>query len=88
MWRYAANIMWQLFAKKGNLGPRKSFSMLQCIFINLCAETLKQFSCIWFFLRSGLSWIILRQHYVLIINKLQWPIEKTRQIIWARLHED
>jgi hypothetical protein len=31
-WRYAANIMWQLLAERGNLGPRKSFSMMQCFF--------------------------------------------------------
>jgi hypothetical protein len=28
VWCYAANIIWQLFAKRGNLGPQKSFSMM------------------------------------------------------------
>ena len=31
-WRYVANIMWELFAKRGNLGPRKLFYMMQCLF--------------------------------------------------------
>ena len=31
-WRYAACIMWQLLAIRGNLGPRKSLFMMQCLF--------------------------------------------------------
>ena len=31
-WRYVANIMWEPFAKRGNLGPRKLFYMMQCLF--------------------------------------------------------
>jgi hypothetical protein len=38
VWRYATNIIWQLFAQKKNLGPRKLFFMLQCVLINLCAK--------------------------------------------------
>jgi hypothetical protein len=34
------NIIWQPFAKKGNLNPWKSFSMLQCMLINHCAKHL------------------------------------------------
>jgi hypothetical protein len=87
VWRYAANIVWQLFAKKRHLGPRKSFSMLQCLFDQPLCKTLKRFNRIWFFLRSGLPWIIWRQRNDLIFNKLQWPIEKTRQIIWDALQD-
>jgi hypothetical protein len=50
----------------------------------LC-KTLKRFSRIWFFLRSGLMWIIWRQRNDLDFNPLQWPIEKTRQVIWDAL---
>ena len=69
------------FAKNSNLRPRKFFSMLQCFSNQPLCKTLKRFSCIWFFLRSGLPWIIWRQRNDLTFNKLQWPIEKTRQII-------
>jgi hypothetical protein len=72
---------WQLFAKK-NLGMRQSFSMLQCLFDQPLCKTLKRFSHTWFFLRSGLPWIIWRQRKGLVFNKLQWPIDKTCQIIW------
>ena len=41
----------------------------------------------WFFLRRGLPWIILRQYNDLRFNKLQWPIEKTSQIIWDALQD-
>ena len=34
MWRYATNIIWQLFAKRGNLDPWKSFLVMQCSLIN------------------------------------------------------
>ena len=87
VWRYVANIIWQLFTRKRNLGPRKSFFMLQCVFYQPLCKTLKQCSRIWFFLRSGLPWIIWRQWNDLIVNKLQWPIEKTRQIFWDALQD-
>ena len=86
-WRYAANIIWQLFVKKGYLGLLKSFSMLQCLFDQPLCTTLKGFSCIWFFLRSDLAWIIWWQQNDLVLNNLQWPIEKTRQVIWDALHD-
>ena len=87
VWRYVANIIWQLFATKMNLSPHKSFSMLQCLFDQPLCKTLKWFCHIWFFLRSGLPWIIWRQRNDQIFNKLQWPIEKTRQIIWGALQD-
>ena len=86
-WRYAANIIWQLFVKKRNLSLWKSFSMLQCLFDQPLCKTLKGFSRIWFFLRSGLAWIIWRQHNDLVFDNLQWPIEKTHQVIWDALQE-
>ena len=81
-WRYAANITWQLFVKRGNLGPRKSFFMMQCLFDQPLCKTLKRFGPIWFFLRSGLPWIIWRQRNDLVFDDMQWPIEKTRKVIW------
>lgn len=45
-WHYAANIVLQLFAKKRNLGPQKSFSMMQCLFDWPFNNSLKPFSCI------------------------------------------
>ena len=81
VWRYVANIIWQFYAKTKNLGPRTSFSMLQCLFYQPLCKTFKSFSRIWFFLRSGLPWIIWRQQNYMIFNELQLPIEKTRQII-------
>jgi hypothetical protein len=47
-WRYAANILWQLFAIRKNLGPQNSFSMMQCLFDQPLCKTLKRFSRIWF----------------------------------------
>ena len=41
VWRYAANIIWQFFAKTWNLGLGKSFSMLQCFYINSHAKHIK-----------------------------------------------
>ena len=67
-WRYAANIIWQYSAKRGNLGPQKSFSMMQCLFDQPLRNILKRFSRIWFFLRIGLLWIIWRQRNDLIFN--------------------
>ena len=34
-----------------------------------------------------ITWIIWQQRNDAIFNKLQWPIEKTRQIIWDALHD-
>ena len=84
-WQYAANIIWQLFANKKNLGPRKYFSMMQCLFDQPMCKILNRFNHIWFFLGKGLPWIIWRQRIDLVFNNLQWPIEKTRQIIWDTL---
>ena len=75
-WRYDANVIWQIFAKRGNLGPSKSFSMMQCLFYQPLCKTLKQFSRIWFFSRSGLPWIFWRLRNDLVLIALQWPIEK------------
>ena len=69
-WRCATNTMWQLFAEKRNLGPRKPFCMMQCLFDQPLCKTLK-----WFFLRSGFPWIIWRQQNDLLFNALQRPIE-------------
>ena len=52
----------------------------------LC-KPLRRFSRIWFFLRSGLLWIIWRQRNDGILNKVQWPVEKTCQVIWDALHD-
>lgn len=57
VWRYAPNIIWQFFAKRSNLGPWKSFSMLQCLFDQPINKHMKIFNRIWFILRSGLPWI-------------------------------
>ena len=46
------------FGKKENLSPQKSFSNL--FDLPLC-ETVKRFSRIWFFLGSGLLWIVWQQ---------------------------
>ena len=76
VWRYAANFIWQLFANKRNVGPQKSFSMLQCLFDQPLSITLRRFSRIWFFLRSGLPWIIWRQRNDGIFNKVHNPLRK------------
>jgi hypothetical protein len=77
--------MWQLFAKRGNIGPGKSFPMVRCLFDEPLCKTMKWFNRIWFFLRNGLMWIIWRQRNDLVFNALQWPIEKTQQGIWDAL---
>jgi hypothetical protein len=56
-WRYVANVMWQFFAKRGNLSARKSLCMMQCLFDQPLCKTLRRFNQIWFFLRSNISWI-------------------------------
>jgi hypothetical protein len=43
-WRYVADIMWQLFANRGNLGPPKSFTMMQCSFDQPLCKAPKRFS--------------------------------------------
>ena len=53
-WRYVANKIWQLFDKRGNLGPQKSFSTMKCFFNQPLNKSMDSFSCIWFFSRSGL----------------------------------
>jgi hypothetical protein len=58
VWRYAANVMWSFFVKKSEFGPRKSFSLLQCLFDQSLNKALKSFSRIWLFLKSGMSWVI------------------------------
>ena len=85
-WRYIANIIWQLLANKRNLGPRKPFSMIPCLFDQPLCKTLKRFSRIWFFLRYGLSSIIWCQWNDLVFNNLQWHVEKTHQVICDTLH--
>ena len=83
-WRYDANITWQLFARR-NLGPRKSYSMMQCYFDQPLCKTLRRFNRMWIFLLSDLLWIIWRQHNNLVSNNMHWPIEKARQVIWDAL---
>lgn len=51
------HIIWQLFINRYNLGPWKSFSMLQCFLIKTRHKSLRKFNHIWFFVRSGLPWI-------------------------------
>ena len=40
VWHYVANIMWQFFAKRGNLGLREYISMMQCHFDQPLCKTL------------------------------------------------
>ena len=42
-WCYATNIIQQLSSKRGNLGPWKSFSMMQCLFDRSLNKSLKTF---------------------------------------------
>jgi hypothetical protein len=60
---------------------RSIFSMMQCFLNQPLCKTLKRFSQIWFFLRSGLPWIIWRQQNDLVFNNMQWHVEKTRRVI-------
>jgi hypothetical protein len=44
VWRYATNIIYQLFAKRGNLGPHKSCPLMQCLFdrhLSISSKTFK-----------------------------------------------
>ena len=61
--------------------------MLKCPFDQPMCKTPRRFNRIWFFLRSGLPWIIWRQRNDGIFNKVQWPVEKTRQVIWDALQD-
>ena len=40
---------------------------------------------IWFFLRSGLPWIVWHQQNDMVFDVLQWSIEKTLRVIWDAL---
>ena len=62
-------------------------SMMQCFFDQPLCKTLKRFSRIWFFLRSGLPWIIWRQRNNLDFNVVQWSIEKMHQVIQDALQD-
>ena len=61
--------------------------MMQCLFDQPLCKTLKRFSRIWFFLRSGLPWVMWRLRNDLVFNALQWPVEITRQVIWNILQD-
>jgi hypothetical protein len=76
---YVANIIWQLFAKRGNIGPQKSFSMMQCLLDQAICKTLKPFSHICSFLRSGLPWKFGSKWNDLDFDALQWRVEKSHQ---------
>lgn len=54
VWRYATNIIWQLFAERENLDPRKSFSMMEFLFDQPLCKTLQRYSRIKFLTRSNL----------------------------------
>ena len=69
-WSYVANIIWQLFANKRNLGRRKSFFMMQCLFDQPLCKTIEWFNRIRFFFRSGLPWIIWCQRNDLDCTKI------------------
>lgn len=85
VWHYVTNIFWQLFAKWGNLGLHKSFSMMQCLFDQPTQQFSKTFNRIWFFLRSNLPRIIWRQRNDLVFNASQRPLEKIHQMVWDSL---
>ena len=46
---------------------------------------LKPFSRIWFFLRSGLPWIIWCQWNDLVFDAITWSVENTHQVVWDSL---
>ena len=60
---------------------------MQCLFDQPLCNTLKRSRRILIFLRSDLPWIIRRQQNDMVFNTLQWPIEKTRRVIWDALHD-
>jgi hypothetical protein len=60
VWRYAANIIWQLFSKRRKFGSQKSSSMMQCLLDQPLGISLKPFSHIWFLLkRSSMDYLVL-----------------------------
>ena len=61
--------------------------MMQCNFYQPMCKTLKRFNRIWFFLGSGIPWIIWHQQNDMVFNNLHLPYEKTRQIIWDALQD-
>lgn len=85
-WCYAANIIWQLFAKRGNLGPHKSFSIMQCLLI-LTSLSISHWTLLGKdgFSWGGLPWIVWRQWNDLILNNKAWPIEKMHHVVWDAL---
>lgn len=82
---YAAHIMWQSLAKRGTLACGNLSPWCNAIFYQPLCKVLKRFNCIWFFLRSAIPWIIWRQRNDRVFNTLQWPVERTRQVIWDTL---
>lgn len=60
------------------------FPVIQCLFDPL-NKTLNPLSGIWFFLRSGIMWIIWHQRNDLVFNIVKWPLEKTHQVVWGTL---
>ena len=77
---------WQLFfsSRRGNLGPQKSFSMMQCLFDKPLIKILKPLNMVCFFLRSSLPWIIWRQRNDFIIQQTSWRVEKTHKLCGMR----
>ena len=71
--------------KNKNLGLQKSFLWCNASLINLCARLLNDVA--FFFKRSVIPWIIWHHRNDLGFNNLQWPIEKTRQVIWDAVHD-
>ena len=65
----------------------KTFFKMQCLTDQPLCKTLKRLNRIWFFLRSGILWITWRQQNDMVINNLQWHVEKTCQTIWDALQD-
>jgi hypothetical protein len=55
--------------------------------LKFISQPQKRSSRVWFFLRSGLPWIIWRHGNDLVFNALQWPIEKAHQVTWDALQD-
>lgn len=88
-WLNKCGIIWlTLFGnslpKELNLGPEESLLVLQWLFDQQFSKSLKSFSCIWFFLRSSIPWIIWHQHNDLVFNSIQWHVEKHAKL-WDSL---
>jgi hypothetical protein len=62
---------------------------LQCnaTLVNLYARHQNGSTACGFSWRSGLPWSIWHQRKDMISNALQWPIEKTHQLIWNALQD-